>query len=150
MIVGEGPEREELLRLAIKLKVRDRVQFVGGVTQDKLPLYYSAAEALVLASSREGWANVLLEAMACGTPVVASPIPGNSEVVRTEEAGILMPENSPQGIVASVQRLLVSPPSRAATRNYAGMHGWRDISAGQQKVFAQVLGRVQAEQPIRA
>ena len=74
LIAGEGPEKPALHALAQKLGVAARVRFLGSLPHSDLPRIYSAADALVLASSREGWPNVLLEAMACGTPVVASPI----------------------------------------------------------------------------
>lgn len=141
VIVGEGPEHGRLRALAERLHVADRVHFAGAVRQAELPLYYSAAEALVLASSREGWANVLLEAMACGTPVIASNAGGNSEVVRTRDAGRIVPENTPETIARAVRDLLDTPPARAATRAYAEQLGWEAVSAGQMAVFeAAILG----------
>lgn len=80
-LVGEGPDRGRLESLARQAGVAERVRFVGQVAQSELPRYYSAADALVLASSREGWPNVLLEAIACGTPVVASRVGGTPEIV---------------------------------------------------------------------
>jgi glycosyltransferase involved in cell wall biosynthesis len=74
LIIGSGPERQALEKLAVRLGVEQRTRFVGLVPQAELRNYYGAADALILASSREGWANVLLEAMACGTPVVATRI----------------------------------------------------------------------------
>ena len=71
LIAGEGPEEASLRALAARLGVAERVRFLGALPQARLRDYYGAADALVLASSREGWANVLLESMACGTPVVA-------------------------------------------------------------------------------
>lgn len=139
MIVGEGPERGRLMALAERLGLADRVSFVGAKPQAELSLYYSAADALVLASSREGWANVLLEAMACGTPVVASPIWGNPEVVRERSAGLVAAENTPAAIADALRDLLADPPSREATRLYAEGHGWREISAGQRAIFARVI-----------
>ena len=58
LIVGDGPERRNLEQLASKLKVQDRVQFLGQISHERLREVYTAADALVLASSREGWANV--------------------------------------------------------------------------------------------
>lgn len=139
MIVGEGPERARLTALTGRLGLADRVRFTGALPQAELSLYYSAAEALVLASSREGWANVLLEAMACGTPVVASPIWGNPEVVRERAAGLVSAENTPAAIADSLRDLLAKPPSREATRLYAERHGWREISAGQLAIFEDVI-----------
>ncbi|HQT68297.1 MAG: glycosyl transferase family 1 [Rhodospirillales bacterium 20-60-12] len=140
-IVGEGPERERLGHLAASLGLAGRVHFAGAVRQSALSFYYAAAEALVLASSREGWANVLLESMACGTPVVASPIWGNPEVVRERAAGLIMARNDPASIVAAVRDLLANPPPREDTRAYAEAHGWREISAGQKDIFEQVITR---------
>src|SRR5205823_12458477 len=68
LIAGIGPERKKLETLAERLGVADRVKFLGAVAQTELEYYYNAADAMVLASSRERWANVLLESMACGTP----------------------------------------------------------------------------------
>lgn len=141
LVVGDGPDRAKLGALAATLGVADRVTFVGPVPHAELPLYYSAADALVLASSREGWANVLLEAMACGTPVVASPIPGNPEVVQEPAAGVIMPDNSGAGVAAGVQALLSVRRPAAETRAYAERFSWDATSAGQRAVFTQALAR---------
>jgi teichuronic acid biosynthesis glycosyltransferase TuaC len=141
LILGEGGERARLERLIDRDGLGDRVRLLGSRPHAELPLFYSAADALVLASSREGWANVLLEAMACGTPVVASPIPGNPEVVRSPEAGVIAPENSPDGIAAGVRTLFATPRDRAATRAYAERFGWAATTEGQLALFRRVLGR---------
>ncbi len=138
MIIGEGPERAKLVALAAKLGLTERVRLVGAVSQTDLPLYYSAADALILASSREGWANVLLEAMACGTPVIASPIWGNPEVVREPVAGRIAAENTPEAIAAAFSDLQTNPPTREETRAYALQHGWNEISAGQRIIFNKI------------
>ncbi|MBF0128018.1 MAG: glycosyltransferase family 4 protein, partial [Magnetococcales bacterium] len=87
VIVGEGPERGALEQLALRLGVADRVRFAGLQPRERMPLWFNGADALVLASDREGWANVLLEAMACGTPVLATPVWGTPEVVNSPDAG---------------------------------------------------------------
>ena len=87
LIAGEGPERVRLQALAAQLDVADRVRLLGSLPHAELAGLYSAADLSVLSSAREGWANVLLESMACGTAVVASPIAGNPEVVAAPEAG---------------------------------------------------------------
>jgi glycosyltransferase involved in cell wall biosynthesis len=139
IIIGEGPERPHLLRLAAKLGMADRVHLAGALPQPALPLYYSGAEALILASSREGWANVLLEAMACGTPVVASPAVGNDEVVRNRDAGVIARDFTPAALAGAIDDLLSYPPSRTATTAYAAAHDWRTISAGQRAIFEWVI-----------
>ncbi len=94
VIVGDGAERENLMTLAHRLGVQDHVRFAGRQPNAELYRWYSAADVLLLGSSREGWANVLLESMACGTPVVATRIWGTPEVVASPEAGLLVDERS--------------------------------------------------------
>jgi len=139
LILGDGPERGSLSALIARLGLASRVRLLGARPHHELAPIYSAADILVLASSREGWANVLLEAMACGTPVVASNIPGNPEVVRERAAGLIVEHNTPHGIVQGVRALLADPPSRAATRAYAERFGWEETSAGQRALFDTVI-----------
>jgi glycosyltransferase involved in cell wall biosynthesis len=148
LIAGEGPERRNLETLAARLGVADRVRLLGPIAHAELKALYSAADVSVLASSREGWANVLLESMACGTPVVASAIPGNPEVVQGRAAGLIV-ANTPEAIAAGVRDLLADPPARAATRAYAERMSWDETTAGQLDLFRRVLGRPAAGAAVR-
>ena len=139
VVIGNGPEREALWLLARDTGVSDRVRFVDAVTQDELRSYYCAADTLVLASSREGWANVLLESMACGTPVIASRAGGSPEVVSAPEAGVLLAERTSKGVADGVRCLFDSYPDRAATRRYAERFSWDPTTAGQLELFRRVL-----------
>jgi glycosyltransferase involved in cell wall biosynthesis len=140
MIVGEGEWDSRLRRLAEKLGVADRVHFVGRAKHEDLYRYYSAADVMVLASSREGWANVLLESMACGTPVVATRVDGNAEVVAAPEAGIIIEQRTAEAIAAGVRKLIAAAPSRESTRRYAERFGWDETTHGQLELFARVAG----------
>ena len=148
LIAGEGPDWGKLEDQITRLGLSGRVRLLGSVPHAELPRLYGAADALVLASSREGWANVLLEAMACGTPVLASNIPGNPEVVREPAAGRIMTENTPAGIVAGIKALLANPPERAATRAYAERFDWSATTAGQLALFRTVIAK-RATSPVR-
>jgi teichuronic acid biosynthesis glycosyltransferase TuaC len=139
LLAGTGPERNKLETLARRLNVADRVTFLGAVPHADLKKYYTAADASILASSREGWANVLLESMACGTPAIASDVWGTPEVVASPDAGILIGERSPRGIAQAVQALRASPPDRLATRRYAEKFSWDETTAGQINVFKNIL-----------
>ena len=141
IIAGEGPEKSMLTRLAAEFGVAERVRLIGALPQAELRRYYGAVDALVLASSREGWANVLLEAMACGTPVVASNVWGTPEVVAAPEAGVLMPTLTPEGVAAGVNALFANYPEPSATRRYAEQFSWDDTTAGQLKLFRAILAR---------
>ncbi len=140
MIAGSGPDRAKLEALAAQLGVAGRVTFLGPVPQTELTGYYNGADAMVLASSREGWANVLLESMACGTPVVASKVWGTPEVVSAPAAGVLMEQRTPQGLADAVTRLRAHYPEHAATRRYAEGFSWDDTTQGQLDLFARVIG----------
>jgi len=124
VIIGDGPEHRRLQADAARLGLGPRVRFEGVVPQDRLADYYGAADAVVLASSREGLANVLLEAMACGTPVVATAVGGTPEVVCAPPAGLLVRERSAVAIGTACRTLLAAPPSREATRAHAARYGW--------------------------
>jgi glycosyltransferase involved in cell wall biosynthesis len=149
VVAGDGPNRGMLEDLAKKLNVAERVTFLGAVPQAQLRAHYGAADAMVLASSREGWANVLLESMACGTPVVASRVWGTPEVVAAPEAGVLMAERSPQGVADAVNALRANYPDRAATRRYAERFSWDDTTTGQLRLFEQIVGK-KARVPLAA
>lgn len=137
-IAGEGPERAALEALALRTGVAERVRFLGRFPHERLASAYSAADALVLASSREGWPNVLLEAMACGTPVVVSNIPGIAEIV-TDAVGAFMPERTPMGVAAAVVRLFTAPPDRGEVRRYAERFSWDETSKGQIQLLSEIL-----------
>jgi glycosyltransferase involved in cell wall biosynthesis len=139
LIAGRGPERDKLEALARRLGVAERVRFLGAVPQMELKKVFNAADLMVLASSREGWANVLLESMACGTPVVASNVGGSPEVVAAPEAGLLMSDYSSDGVADAVLRLRERNPDRAAARRYAEQFSWDFTTRGQIELFKKII-----------
>lgn len=140
VIAGSGPERQSLAVLAGKLGVADKVRFTGQLENSELRSWYSAADALVLCSSREGWANVLLESMACGTPVIATNIWGTPEVVSTPVAGRLMDDRTPAALALSFAALFADYPSRADVRAHAEKFSWEATTAAQLALFRSMTG----------
>ena len=124
LIAGDGEQRQYLQELATKEGVADRVRFLGLVSQQDLPDYYSAADALILASGREGIANVLMEALACGTPVVATAVWGAPEVITSDVAGVLIRERSAKGVADGVKQLFANRPERSETRKFIEPYTW--------------------------
>lgn len=141
LLVGEGPEEGALKSLAARLGVADRVRFLGQRPHQELVDVYSAADVLVLASSREGWANVLLEAMACGTPAVATDVWGTREVVAAPEAGVLIETRSAKAVADGLARVFAAMPDRGATRRYAEGFSWQETSDAQARLFARLARR---------
>nr|WP_207140191.1 glycosyltransferase family 4 protein [Rhodovibrio salinarum] len=135
LIAGTGPEETALRTLAGQLGVSDRVHFLGAVPHDQLRAVYSAADALVLASSREGWPNVLLESLACGTPVVATSVNGTPEVVRDPVAGRVVAERTPEALTGALATILAAPSDPMTIRAYAESFSWAATSRGQIEIF---------------
>lgn len=140
-IVGAGPMRSELQALAASRGVAEQVIFAGQQVNDTLKNWFSAADALLLASSREGWANVLLESMACGTPVVATRVNGTPEVVASREAGRLADVRDVEHLKRALQSLLADYPERAKVRRYAENFSWDETSRLQIELFTKIIGK---------
>ncbi|WP_374661044.1 glycosyltransferase family 4 protein [Inhella sp.] len=141
VIVGSGAERGALEALARRLNVAERVHFAGQQPSEALKTWFSAADALVLASSREGWANVLLESMACGTPVVATAVNGTPEVVASADAGQLAAQRDVPHLLDALQRLLAAYPERTAVRRYAEGFSWQATTEAQCRLFESIVDR---------
>lgn len=138
-IIGQGPDRALLEQRAAAAGMADRVTFAGTVPNADMSRWYSAADVLVLASSREGWPNVLLEAMACGLPVVASAVGGVPEIVQHEGVGRVVGERNPRAFADAVAALLVQCPKAADVRRYAQQFSWQQTSQDQLRLFESMV-----------
>ena len=99
-------ERVRLQALASELGIEGRVSFLGAVSQDELPTYYSAASLVIVPSHYESFGFVAAEALACGTPVIASKVGGLPTIVRDGENGLLVSWRRPEAFAQRVERLL--------------------------------------------
>jgi glycosyltransferase involved in cell wall biosynthesis len=127
MVGGAGPEGDwsaRLRRSVIDLGLQDCVAFLGTLPQEALKAPLSAADVFVLATHNEGWANVFLEAMACGLPVVTTAVGGNAEVVANAKLGILVPFGQPQRLTEAIADALVRDWDRDAIVAYAESNSW--------------------------
>lgn len=141
LIAGDGEEMFRLKKLANDLGVAERVIFLGAISHQQLVTVYSAVDILILASSREGWPNVLLESMACGTPVIATRVSGIPEIVRSPSAGLLIEERSVRALVNAVRTLQQNMPQRQDTRRYAENYSWDATVRSIEMLFKTILGR---------
>jgi glycosyltransferase involved in cell wall biosynthesis len=139
LIAGEGPEEGHLRQLTKRLDISSRVRFLGAVPHGELCGYYNVADATVLASSYEGMPNVVLESLACGTPVIAAPFAGVTELLSAPEAGEIATERSAEAITSAWLRLRSRAPERATTRSFAERLGWQPVVEAQRALYARVL-----------
>lgn len=120
----EGNNRAELEALVERLDLKSAVRFMGALPPDQLSTPLSAADVFVLSTSNEGWANVFLEAMACGLPVVTTDVGGNREVVNDDELGIIVPFGDRAALSGALQEALTTEWSRERIRQYAESNSW--------------------------
>jgi glycosyltransferase involved in cell wall biosynthesis len=114
VVLGDGPERAELERRSAELGLAGRVRFLGAGTREDVVLLFRAVDAALLTSAWENLPHTVLEALAVGTPVIATAVGGVPEVVRDGENGLLVAAGDVEGIVAAIERLLRDDSLRAA------------------------------------
>ncbi|MBU1395461.1 MAG: glycosyltransferase, partial [Gammaproteobacteria bacterium] len=128
LIVGgaspEGDNRVELTAQVAWLGLAGRVHFLGALPPDEIKWPLSASDVFVLATRNEGWANVFLEAMACGLPVVTTNVGGNAEVVCREELGCIVPFGDSAALQQALDAALNKDWDRASILDYARDNHW--------------------------
>jgi glycosyltransferase involved in cell wall biosynthesis len=132
-IVGEGAYRSELQVSAATKGVGERVCLVGTRPNEELRDWYSAADVSCLATASEGWANVFLESLACGTPVVATRVGGAAEVIPSPDLGLLVEKDVP-AIARGLERALTQSWDRDRLVRYARSRTW-DVVAKEVEEF---------------
>lgn len=128
LIIGgaspEGNNRPELEQQVKALGLESCVRFLGARRPEDLPAILSAADVFVLATSNEGWANVFLEAMACGLPVVTTDVGGNKEVVSDDNLGIVVPFGDSEALHHAIATSLQRTWDKALIRRHAEQNAW--------------------------
>jgi len=109
IVGGDGhhaPEVQNLHSLSRELGIQDNVTFVGRIEQEELPRYYNAADILVVPSRYESFGLVALESLACGTPVVATPVGALGQILREDETGHVVENGSPRLLADAIKTLI--------------------------------------------
>lgn len=143
IVGGSSPEGDWSARLKEQVRelgMGDAVRFLGPVAPENLRVPLSAADAFVLATRNEGWANVLLEAMGCGIPVVATDVGGNAEVISSTEFGTIVPFGDPQELERAIEGAL----KRAWDANAILAHARRNTWDQRVAVLVQELSALHA------
>ena len=136
-IVGEGPFRSELEHLIGFYGLGGRVRLAGEIPHEDLHLWYSAADLSTLFSRREGWPNVVLESMACGTPVLATPVGGVPEILGDGRSGALA-EGEDEALGRALAEALARPWDREAIAKDAARHTWETAACAVHEVLSTV------------
>lgn len=129
LIAGEGELRTKLQRQIDGLSLQNRVRLIGDVPNNALPSLYAGADAFVLASRNEGCPNVVLEALACGTPVVASDVGAVPDLLPVELLPFMLREREPEIIGKSIQACVDACLSREGIRAHAKSLNWETTAA---------------------
>jgi len=136
-------EIEQLRQLSRYLHIQDSVTFLGLIKHERLPYFYSAADACVLPSYYESFGLVALESLACGTPVVANDVGDLKSIIRQEETGYVVIDNSPHHLADKIALLLSKPSldvkSALSIRASVSRFSWQNIAEAIVKEFRLVL-----------
>ena len=137
----EGTELARLMTLADELGLSKCISFLGAKSQELLPTYYAAAEMVMMPSHYESFGMVALEAMACGTPVVASEVGGLAYLIQDGVTGFHVPANDPEELAGRIRLLLENQTLRQemsiAAAEYARRFDWGLIAAQVEKLYQQ-------------
>ncbi len=139
-IVGDGPLKKELDQLIKKLNLQNYVKLVGPKPHSEIPLWMNAADVFVLPSFSESFGIVQLEALACGTPVVATINNGSRTVITSKDYGLLLKNpNNFKGLAELIDKALNKQWNKKKILNYARKLSWQEISKKILKVYETVL-----------
>lgn len=113
LVIGDGHQRTNLEKLASELGLRDKVKFLGTLPHEQIPLYLNAADIFVQPSLHEGLGIALIEAMACGIPVVGTRVDGILDIIEDGENGFLVPPKDSEALAEAVKRLFADEDIRS-------------------------------------
>jgi teichuronic acid biosynthesis glycosyltransferase TuaC len=138
VIAGEGPSRGQIENLISSLGLSEYVRLVGSIPHSELNVWYSSADLFCLASSREGWPCVLLESLACGTPVVATDTWGVPELISSRTLGLLTQQDE-RDMAEKINLALKMAWHRDELVRYAREHTWDRTAQAAFEVFGSAL-----------
>jgi D-inositol-3-phosphate glycosyltransferase len=153
LIVGgdrkDASRKRELVELSRELGIADRIRFVDAVPHERLPLYYNAADVCVVPSYYESFGLVAVEAMACGTPVVASRVGGLKDTVQDGRTGYLVPWHCPEPFAERLELLLNNESLRMRlgleARAVAERYRWSEVAASVEGVYHDLVSAYRGE-----
>lgn len=144
-VIAGGPGRDgryeqQLRKLVLDLQLERKIYFLGSISPDALAGWMSAADVLCLASSSEGWPNVVHEALACGCPVVANDVGAVRQMLPSEEYGFIVPVSDDTRLAAALQRALQKTWDRPEISAWGRSRNWRQVAIELSTVLSEASG----------
>jgi glycosyltransferase involved in cell wall biosynthesis len=143
-IVGEGQQKEELVALARALGIQEHVKFEGFVPYSEMPQYYKRCDIFCFPTMGEPFGKAVVEAMACGKPVIATNIGGPAEIIQDRVDGILVPPSNPEEIAKQIMELVQDEHERRrlgerARKSAVDRFSWSKIAEKYHELYSQLL-----------
>lgn len=140
-IIGSGPEESRLRAKCSQLGIEDNVTFLGAIAHSEMPEHYRRADVFCLSSLREGCPNVVMEALATGIPVAATPVGGVPEIVEDGVNGFLAYDHSPEAIAHAITQVIERAWIPDEIRSTIANRSWEKVSDEIEAVFQEVVSR---------
>ena len=139
----EAPESRLLKQKATNLGIDDKVLFAGRVDQKHLPPYYSSADVLVISSHYESFGLVGLEALACGRPVVSTPVGAMETLIKQSQAGHILRDRLPRSLAMGILAIITNsnPPRSNDIRKAVLKYSWSNVAAAILREYEIVIGQ---------
>ncbi|MBT8370709.1 MAG: glycosyltransferase [Deltaproteobacteria bacterium] len=144
IVGGDGdraPQTQYLRKMAIELGVDGKVMFAGRIKQKRLPSYYSAADILIISSHYESFGLVGLEALACGRPVVSTPVGAMEKLIEKTQAGLVVEKDSAESLAKGIQSIITdfSVPSSDAIHKSVLEYSWSNVADAILKEYKMII-----------
>ncbi|NCU33569.1 MAG: glycosyltransferase, partial [Candidatus Moranbacteria bacterium] len=134
-------QKKFLKKLMLQLGITRQVMFIDAVAHETLRWYFQAADIVVLASRSEGWPTIILEAMACGKPVVSPAVGGISEIIINGKLGTLLKNNDPVILAEGILNSLSSDWDPSYIQAYSQQFQWQSIAEQYIRLYNQVIAK---------
>lgn len=141
VIIGKGELEYQLKTLAKELRIESWVNFMGSQKHDKIPLCLNACDAFCLPSRNEGFPTVIVEAFACGRPVVAIRVGSITEAVTNDTLGILVEPNNTEDLAATLNKALEKEWDYQALAEYGKRFSWNTIAEEYSELYKNVASK---------
>lgn len=141
IIIGKGKSERKLKTLTKKLHIETHVNFMGSKGHNEIPAWLNACDVLCLPSRNEGFPTIIVEALACGRPVVATKVGGIPEAVTNDTFGILVEPNNTEELAATLNKALEKEWDYQAIAEYGKRFSWNTIAEEYSELYKNVVSK---------